>query len=78
MLMQVSCLICSNRRFEESEFCKAHHRAYVQLESSFGKWRLAYGDEIGRRAFLERILQLPETGQKAREVGLFFLEKDEH
>jgi hypothetical protein len=48
----------------------------VQLEAAFGKWQLAYSGEVSKSAFLERLLQLPETGQRAREVAIFLLEKD--
>ena len=48
----------------------------MQLEAAFGKWQVAYSSEVTKRAFLERLLQLPETGQRAREVASFLLEKD--
>jgi hypothetical protein len=76
--MQGTCPVCNDATAERSQFCKPHHQAHVQLESAFGKWQLAYGNEMSKRAFLERILQLPETGQKAREVASFLLEKDSH
>lgn len=45
------------------------------MEAAFGKWQVAYSSEVTKRAFLERLLQLPETGQRAREVAGFLLEK---
>jgi len=74
--MQCICRVCSDITVEGLQFCKAHHRAYVQLEAAFGKWQVAYTSEVTKRAFLERLLQLPETGQRAREVASFLLEKD--
>lgn len=61
---------------EGSPFCKRHNRAHKQLESAFGKWKSAYGGQLDKKAFLERVLQLPETGQKAKEVIQFLLEKE--
>ena len=46
------------------------------MESAFAKWRSAYGGELDRKAFLERVLQAPEIGQKVREVIHFLLEKE--
>ena len=74
--MQSICRVCSDITVEGSQFCKVHDRAYVQLEAAFGKWQVAYSSEVTKRAFLERLLQLPETGQRAREVASFLLEKD--
>jgi hypothetical protein len=62
--------------FEESGFCKQHHRAQMQVERAFGKWKSAYRDQLDKSAFLERVLGLPETGLKAKEVIRFFLEKE--
>jgi hypothetical protein len=36
----------------------------------------AYGGQLDKKAFLERVLQLPETGQKAKEVIQFLLKKE--
>lgn len=74
--MDVACPICKNPVVEESRFCKPHHRAHVSLESAFKRWQLACGNEMNRRSFLECVSQLPETGQKAREVASFLLEED--
>jgi len=74
--MQSICRVCSDITVEGLQFCKAHHRAYVQLEAAFGKWQVAYSSEVTKRAFLERLLQLPETGERARELASFLLEKD--
>jgi hypothetical protein len=46
------------------------------LESVFGKWKSAYGGQLDKKAFLERLLELPETGEKAKEVIQFLLEKE--
>jgi len=43
------------------------------LESAFIRWKLAYADEIDKKAFLERVQQLSETGAKARDLAAFLL-----
>jgi hypothetical protein len=45
------------------------------LELAFGKWKIAYADEIDKKAFLESVQQLSETGSKARDVAAFLLRK---
>jgi len=61
---------------EGSEYCTSHNRACSQLESAFRKWQIACGNGLDKRAFLERLLELSETGQKAREVAALLLGKD--
>jgi len=46
------------------------------LELAFVKWRSAYGDQLDKKVFFDRVLGLAGTGQKAREVIQFLLEKD--
>jgi len=48
------------------------------MESAFDKWQLAYSNQVSKRAFLERVLLLPGTGQRVREVIHFILENDLH
>ena len=76
--MKGICPICRNVATEGSQFCKLHHRARVQMESAFDKWQLAYSNQVSKRAFLERVLLLPGTGQRVREVIHFILENDLH
>ena len=70
------CPICNNPTMGDSRFCKQHHRAHEGLQSAFDKWRLAYGNEMSWLVFLQRVIQLPETGRKALEVGKLLLETD--
>ena len=72
--MQPACPICSSPTAEESRFCKRHHLAQEELESAFAKWRSAYGGQLDREGFLERVLQARETGQKVREIICFLRE----
>jgi len=70
------CSICNNPTAEKSRFCKQHNRAHERLLSAYGKWRSGYGDQMSWRAFLLRVSQLSETGQKAQDVIKFLLETD--
>ena len=46
------------------------------MKRGFEKWKSAYGEQLDKKIFFERVLQLPDTGQKVREVIHFFLEKE--
>ena len=46
------------------------------MESAFEKWKSAYGEQLDKKIFFERVLQLPDTGQKVTEVIRFLLEKE--
>jgi hypothetical protein len=72
----VACPICSGPALEDSTLCKDHYRAHEQLESAFGKWKSAYGEQLDRKIFFERLLKLPDTGRKVRDVIHFLLEKE--
>lgn len=61
---------------EGSGFCKCHDRAHEQVESGFEKWNSAYGGQLDKKVFLERVLRLPDTGQKVKEVIQLLLEKE--
>lgn len=76
MLTQVTCPICNIPAVGDSRFCKRHHQAHDQLESAFEKWKSAYGGQLGKKTFLERVLQMPDTGQKVQEVIHFLLERE--
>ena len=66
--MQPTCPVCSCPVVEGSRFCKRHQEAHERLESAFAKWKSAYSGQLEKKAFLERLLQMSETGQKVREV----------
>ena len=75
-LMQFPCAICNAPMVEGSRFCKCHQKSFEQLELAFAKWKLAYSGQLEWKAFLERLLQLSETGQKVREVIRLVLEEE--
>jgi len=66
--MQPTCPVCSCPVVEASRFCKRHQKANERLELAFAKWKSAYSGQLEKTAFLERLLQMSETGQKVREV----------
>jgi len=73
--MKNTCSICGSQTVENSQYCRLHHRAHLDLELAFGKWKLAYANEIDKKTFLERVQQFSETGAKARDVAAFLLRK---
>jgi hypothetical protein len=51
-----------------------HAIAKSNLDAAYEKWRTAF-DSISTEKFLERISNLPETGDKVKEVARHLLKK---
>lgn len=51
-----------------------HAIAKSNLDAAYGKWRAALGS-LSTEKFLERILNLPEAGDKVKEVARHRLKK---
>jgi len=51
-----------------------HTIAKSNLDSAYLKWRTAF-DSIPTKEFLERISNLPEAGDKVKEVARYLLKK---
>ena len=75
-MQQPPCSVCSGPVVEGSRFCKCHQKSCEQLELAFAKWKLAYSGQLEWIRFLERLLQLSETGQKVREVIRLVMEEE--
>jgi len=69
-----ACPICSLPTFSPSEYCEMHTIAKSNLDSAYLKWRTAF-DSIPTKEFLERISNLPEAGDKVKEVARYLLKK---
>jgi len=59
------CRACS--RDASNKFCTYHERAYSALKKNYDAWRDAYG-KISWREYLERLLELKETGSWVKDV----------
>jgi hypothetical protein len=53
-----------------TSFCGNHSEAYGKVKDAYSLWSAAYGS-LTTEAFLERLVALPETGDRAREMAQF-------
>jgi len=53
-----------------TSFCGKHSEAYRKVKDAYLLWYAAYGS-LTTKAFLKRLLALPETGDRAREIAQF-------
>ena len=61
------CAVCE-RVAKETDYCSYHEKAFSRLKIAFKKWKEAYANMSWER-YLERILELEETGDWARQVA---------
>jgi hypothetical protein len=67
------CVVCGGVLANHSiDYCTSHTEVMQIIRAAFQQWLAAYGD-IGPDAFLSRILKLPETGDRAREMAQFLV-----
>ena len=52
----------------KARYCIYHERAYSQVKYAYEKWQNAFGNMTWER-YLERILELKETGEWAKQVA---------
>ncbi len=68
------CPICNRSVVFESEFCAYHHAARKNLEEGFERWRTALN--LAWEDYLDRVLELDETGIWVKEVIEFLRTRD--
>ena len=51
-------------------FCDSHSEAFRKVIDAYSLWLAAYGS-LTTEAFLKRLLALPETGDRSREIAQF-------
>jgi len=51
-------------------FCSNHLEAYAKVRDAYSLWYAAYGN-LTAEDFLKRLFELPETGDRAKEVVQF-------
>ena len=71
--MEDRCPLCWRRRAEGAELCEYHQRAHLNLENALEHWQT--GLKIGRREYLRQVSSKDETGEWAKEVARYLLEK---
>jgi len=69
-----TCQICKSPASSLSEYCEMHTIAKINLDAAYQTWTAAY-DSISTEEFLERISNLSETGNKAKEMARHLLKK---
>jgi hypothetical protein len=63
-----ACPICGRGADRGSDLCGLHLEAELNLEKAYGDWSEAYGGGLQYREFLERLLELDETGWAVKEI----------
>ncbi|HEX9678516.1 hypothetical protein [Nitrososphaera sp.] len=61
----MGCLACG--RQAQDRYCPYHAKALQNLQAHYQAWVRAYGD-IPWEKFLERLLEMQQTGQWVKEV----------
>ena len=65
------CAVCGMKIVDDSTcFCGNHSEAYQRVIDAYSLWLAAYGS-LTTEVFLKRLLILPETGDRAREIAQF-------
>lgn len=68
------CPICKRVASSSSNYCEAHGAAESNLITAYKAWVQAFED-ISMKEFLQKVADLPETGNKAKEMARHLLEK---
>ena len=66
--MKDRCPLCERKTTDDRVYCSYHGQAYAKVKLAFNKWREAY-ENMSWERYLERILELEETGDWARQVA---------
>lgn len=67
------CKACS-RDASSDEFCIYHEQAYDALKKNYDAWQDAYG-KISWKEYLEKLLELKETGSWVKDVIMLELKE---
>ena len=71
------CAVCGKKIVDfNTSFCDNHSDAYYKIKDAYHLWAAAYGS-LTIEAFLRRLLTLPETGDRAREMVQFLARNPE-
>ena len=68
------CIACYRDASNTNEFCRYHKHAYDALKKNYSLWCNAYG-KIAWKEYLERLLDLKETGLWVKEVVILELKE---
>jgi len=73
--MSKPCSLCQHKAAVSSDFCETHKTAESNVKQGFKEWARAYDGDISMEKYLRRIIGLPETGERAKEVARHLLKK---
>ena len=63
-----ACRLCTRPSSGERGYCKNHEKAFVQLQSKYPEWKVAF-ENISWERYLETIIRLKESGELAKAVA---------
>jgi len=66
-MTKITCRLCGNTP-DNSGYCKAHKKAFLEIEKKYAEWVRAY-DGIAWERYLETILRIVQTGDLAKAVA---------
>ena len=71
------CAICGKKIVDTNAiFCTNHSKAYRNIEDAYALWSTT-SNGMKNEDFLKRIVALPETGDRAREIARFLIKNPE-
>jgi hypothetical protein len=67
------CAVCGMKVVDAvTGLCASHSGVYGRVKDVYSLWFDAYG-KITREDFLKRLIALPETGERAKEMAKFLI-----
>lgn len=69
------CALCDRLSDKNGVYCFLHGESLSQIREKFMRWQEAFG-EMSWERYLERIIELKETGDQAKEVARHLLNQE--
>jgi len=71
------CAVCGMKIIDaNTALCANHFQAYRKVKDAHSIWFVAYGN-LTIEDFLRRLVALPETGDRAKEIAQFLIHNPE-
>jgi hypothetical protein len=71
------CAVCGMKIIDANTgLCARHSEVCRKVKDTYSLWLAAYGN-LTTRDFLKRLVALPETGDRAREMAQFLIRNPE-
>ncbi len=71
------CAVCGMKIVDANiDVCVKHTEAYRKIKDAYALWFDAYGN-LTTEEFLKRLVSLPETGDRARDLARFLIHNPE-